>query len=242
MGTVLHHQAKAVASLRRSQRAIADRDAAEAATALRRAASHAATALAVHYGCKHNSRLRLEFALHVALADQNLSRSHLKTFRQSCSLPAFISAGKAPSPGESLWASSKFTLRRMRRRVSAMLTAVAALLKGQPEPVRYHKLSLRKPNRPRLPDLVTAADILNLPNYQEIRSRFNLHGAPLAAEPDPHSWYDRGQPPRPCSCHRHLWDQHAASDEYRITLSPLWRRALEKTFRVNLPPQLQLSC
>ena len=233
MGTVPHHQAKAADFLRRADRAIADLDPTEAATALRRSASHAATALAVHYGCKHNSRRRLEFALHVALADQCLSRSHLKTFRQTCHLLTAIPA----------WIGLAVTipLRRLRRRVAAMLTAVSSLLKGEPKLAHHHKLSLRKRDRPLLPDLAHVSQILNLPNYAEIRSRFRLFSVPLAAEPDPHGCYDRDEPPRPCSCHRHLWDRHNAGNPNRITLSPLWRRALEKTFRTRLPDQLQLT-
>ena len=241
MGTLPHHQAKAADFLRRADRAIADQDPTEAAAALRRAASHAATALAVHYGCKHNSRRRLEFPLHVAVADQCLSRSHLKTFRQTCS--SFRrKAGPTPDTEPASRGGDGITLRRLRRRVSAMLTAVASFLKGQPKPVHYHKLSLRKPDRPLLPALRAARDILTLPNYAEIRSRFNLSGAPLAAEPDPHGWYAHGRPPRPCPCHADLWDRHTATAERRISLSPLWRRALEKTFRTKLPDQLQLTC
>ena len=168
------------------------------------------------------------------MADQRLSRSHLKTFRQTCSLPTAIAAQTGPAVGT--------TLRRLRRRVAAMLYAVAAFLNGQPKPVHYHKLWLRKPDRPLLPDLRAARDILTLPNYAEIRTRFDLSRAPLATEPDPHGWYDLGQPPRPCPCHQDLWDRHNATAERRITLSPLWRRALEKTFRTKLPDQLQLSC
>ncbi|MXZ92232.1 MAG: hypothetical protein F4W95_01350 [Chloroflexi bacterium] len=241
MGTVPHHQAKAADFLRRADRAITERDPTEAASALRRAASHAATALAVHCGCKHSSRRRLEFPLHVAVADRRLSRSHLKTFRQThSSFPR--KSGPVPDTRPESRGVEGITLRRLRRRVAAMLTAVAAFLNGQPKPVRYHKLYLREPNRPVLPDLAAISQILNLPNYAEIRRRFNLTGAPLAAEPDPHGWYDHGQPPRPCSCHRDLWDQHEAGDENHITLSPLWRRALEKTFRTRLPDQLQLTC
>ena len=123
-----------------------------------------------------------------------------------------------------------------------MLTDVAAFLKGQPKPVHHHKFFLRKPHLPPLPDLSHVSHIINLPNYAEIRSRFNLLDAPLEAAPDPHGAYDRGQPPRPCPCHQDLWDKHQAGNPNRVTLSPIWRRALEKTFRVKLPDQLQLTC
>ena len=263
-----------------------------AAVALRRAASHAATALAVHYGCKHSSRRRLEFAIHLAVCSGRLSRSHLKTFRQvhnnphSFPRPLSSSRSKTPSPRPETRASHpkatlprpeslaphskprssrpespssrskppsqnhavhpvngcKSAIRRLRRRVAAMLAAVAALVAGNPKPVRYHKLWLRKANLPTLPELSHIRDVLDLPNYQEIIDRFNLIGAPMAAEPDPHGWYNRGQAPIPCPCHQALWDKHEAAVEHRIVLSPLWRRALEKTFRVKLPDPLTLSC
>ena len=252
MGTVPHHQAKAAEFLWRAERAIADHDPTEAAAALRRAASHASTALAVHYGCKHNTRRRLEFALHVAVVDQSLSRSHLKTFRQSYSMATAIAARSKPDavvatrskPNAAVATRSKpaaaVTLRRMRRRVAALLTDLSAFLKGQPKPVRYHKLFLRQPNRPLLPDLFFVRDIINLPNYDEIRSKFNLHSAPIAADPDPHGWYERGQSPMRCSCHQDLWEKAEARKATRITLSPLWQRALEKTFRAKLPDHLEL--
>ena len=253
MGTVPHHQARAADFLRRATRAIADHDPTEAATALARAASHAATATAVHYGFRHNSRRRLEFGLQSAVANGFLSRSHVNTFRQSCPLsphrrrksPSPTAGRKAPSPlvGEGRGEGyPPITLRRLRRRVAAMLADVAAFLAGKPKPVHYHKLWLRKPDRPILPELYAASDILNLPNYAEIRSRFDLFRAPLMAEPDPHGCYDQGYAPLPCSCHQRLWDRAKTKYPTKITLSPLWRRALEKTFRVKLPDQLQLTC
>ncbi len=262
MGAVPYHQAKATEFLQRADRAMSHDDAAQAAQALSRAASHAATALAVHNGFKHNSRRRLEYALQLSVAAGRLSRSHLKTFRQTYSFPQRLASPPAhhppapparpepvegrPSPSfpprpESS-ARTAITLRRLRRRVAAMLTAVAAFINGQPKPVHYHKLWLRKPDRPLLPDLHSARDILTLPNYAEIRSRFNLFDAPLAAEPDPHGWYDLGSPPIRCPCHADLWDRHNSVSQSRITLSPLWRRALEKTFRTKRPDPLQLSC
>ena len=233
MGTVPHHQAKAADFPRRADQAIAQRDPTEAAAALRRAASHTATALAVHYQRRHSSRRRLELVLHGAMFAGRISRSHVKTFRQTHSLMTANAGRKGPAVA--------ITLRRLRRRVAAFLTAVAAFVNGQPKPVHYHKLWLRKPDHPRLPNLSAARDILTLPNYAEIRQRFDLSRAPIAAEPDPHGWYAHGEPPRPCPCHQDLWDKYNATAVSRITLSPLWRRALEKTFRTKLPDQLQLS-
>ena len=271
MGTVPHHRAKAAEYLGHADRAIASHDPVAASVALRRAASHAATALNVHYDCKHNSRRRLEFAIHVAIADRHLSRSHLKTFRQTYTLSQHLAAPRArhpaaqparpepvaelPTAGRNRPASGdssrrkpesrsgvRITLRRMRRRVSALISSVAALLAGQPKPVRPHKLWQRSLGRPALPTITHVRDILNLPDYAAILSRFNLFGAPVAAEPDPHGAYDRGQFPTPCSCHRELWDKHEAADPNRFTMSPLWRHALEKTYRQKLPTPLILAC
>ena len=128
----------------------------------------------------------------------------------------------------------------MRRRVASLITHVIRLIAGDPKPVQHHKLWLRKPDHPIAPEFTSIHDILRLPNYEEIRQKFRLRAAPLAAEPDPHGSYDRGDAPRRCPCHAHLWDK--PQDPHRIILSPLWQRALEKTFRIRLPNPLQLSC
>ena len=52
MGTLSHHQAKAHEFLQRADCAITTRDPGSAAVALRRAATHMTTALAVHQGWK----------------------------------------------------------------------------------------------------------------------------------------------------------------------------------------------
>ena len=128
----------------------------------------------------------------------------------------------------------------MRRRVASLITDTRHVIAGRPKPVRHHKRFLRQPDHPADPDFTCIQDILRLPNFEEIRQQFRLFSAPLAAEPDPHGWYDRGDTPRRCQCHAHLWDK--PQDPHRITLSPLWHRALEKTFRIRLPNHLQLTC
>ena len=92
---------------------------------------------------------------------------------------------------------------------------------------------------PATPDFTSIQDILSLPNYNETSRKFRLHSAPLAAEPDPHGHYARGEAPRRCLCHAHLWAK--PQDPHRIALSPLWQRALEKAFRIKLPTPLQLA-
>ena len=200
--------------------------------ALRRAASHITTALAVHQGWKHKSRRQLENVLQIAVSFETLSRSHLKTFRQIHTLAAHLA--KPPDHPAPL------ALRRMRRRVASLITHAICLIAGDPKPVPHHKLWLRKPDLPVLPDLTCVQDILHLPNFQAIRERFRLHRIALAADLDPHGFYERGDVPRRCPCHAELWNK--PRDPHRITLSPLWQRALQKTFRIRLPNQLQLSC
>lgn len=100
--------------------------------------------------------------------------------------------------------------------------------------------SLPQPSRPALPDFTRVQDILRLPNFLDIQSRFRLHGTGMDTDPDPHGHYARGHVPRRCQCHAALWNK--PRDPNRITLSPLWRRALEKTLGIRLPKQLQLTC
>ena len=270
MGTVPHHQAKAHEFLNRADCAIAAHDPLipsrskdslipssskeeEAAAALCRAASHIITALAVHYGCKHNSRPRLEFVLHAAIADDCLTRSHLQTFRQIYTLPQHLATllahpepveGRAAGPIESNHPANpmqrcKYELRRMRRRVAALIASVNGILRGEPKPLRYNKLWQRRPDLPTAPNFTHVRDVTTLPNYLDIRERFRLHQIGLAAVPDPHGWYDRGEQPRRCPCHSDLWREPKREPSH-ITLSPLWRKALEKTFRIKLPDNHQL--
>ena len=271
MGTLSHHQTRARDFLHRADRAIsthdpATHDPAEAAASLRRAASHTTTALAVHQGWKHKSQRQLEIVLHANIVGETLSRSHLKTFRQSHILsqqipttPAHsapVASRPKPAPGAPAKPRAadpaksnhpvnpvhpcKTQLRRMRRRVASLITHTLRLIAGDPKPVRHHKLWLRQPDFPIAPDFTCIQDILSLPNYNEITRKFRLHSAPLAAEPDPHGHYAQGEAPRRCTCHADLWAK--PQDPHRITLSPLWQRALEKTFRIKLPNPLQLAC
>ena len=292
MGTLSHHQTRARDFLHRADRAIsthdpATHDPAEAAASLRRAASHATTALAVHQGWKHKSQRQLETVLHANIVGENLSRSHLKTFRQAHTLSHQIPTTPAPcaprpkpahgepvephptpAPGAPVKPHPKpahgepvepraarptksnhpvnpvhpcqTSLRRMRRRVASLITHALRLIAGDPKPVRHHKLWLRQPDFPIAPDFTCIQDILSLPNYQEITRKFRLHSAPLAAQPDPHGHYAHGEAPRRCLCHADLWAK--PQDPHRIILSPLWQRALEKTFRIKLPNPLQLAC
>ena len=268
MGTISHHQAKAHEFLNHADRAITNRNphdplilssskdtssshdhnpAQEAAVALRRAASHAVTALAVNAGWKHKSRRQLETVLHAAISGDTLSRSHLKTFRQVHTLSQLLSlraqrgnpAANPPAHGEPV-EPCPITLRRLRRRVAALIKAAVAIIAGQPKRVHYHKRWQRDADLPVAPTLTHIRDITRLPNFLQIQNRFHLGHIALAAMPDPHNHYARGDTPRRCQCHPELWNQ--PEDPNRITLAPPWREALEKTFRMKIPKDLQLAC
>lgn len=241
MGTISHHQARAHRFLYRADQAIADRDHASAAAALRRAATHAITALAVHQDWPHKSRRQLEIALHANIASANLSYSHLTTLRQVHTSPYACDVPTRPPGADPLQGRASdpaLELRRLRRRVASLITDVNALIAGNPPLVHYHKLWLRKPDFPVLPQLIYVQQIFALPNFSEIRQKFRLAGIGMDTDPDPHGFYSRGDQPRRCPCHADLWDR--PRDEHRITLSPPWRHALEKTFRIRLPNPLIL--
>ena len=158
MGTVAHHRDKARYFLHRARDATPaaagprpQHDAGpgqtpdtaasaflESAAALRRAASHAATALNIHAGFRHNTRRRLSFGLQAAIMTGRFSRSHYKTFRQTCTLEAALQA-----PDSAVAAKAAFAVRRLRRRVSAFINAVAALLDGGAPVVRPAQRWLR---------------------------------------------------------------------------------------------------
>ena len=77
------------------------------------------------------------------------------------------------------------------------------------------------------------AEIMALPNYQEIAQAHSLDRSPLARLPDHHNFYARGLTPRPCPCHPA--DLTLRGDPSSIELSPLWKRALEHTFHAKFP-------
>ena len=110
MGTVHHHQARSDALLRHAHNATEAAIAApatpgphppdyidpfidglaDAADSIRRAAAHAATALAVHIGLRHNTTRRLQIALTDAIFCDRLRRGHLRTFRHTYTLAAVL--------------------------------------------------------------------------------------------------------------------------------------------------------
>ena len=110
MGTVQHHQSRSDALLRHARNATEAAIAApatpgphppdyidpfidglaDAADSIQRAAAHAATALAVHIGLRHNTTRRLQIALTDAIFCDHLRRGHLRTFRHTYTLAAVL--------------------------------------------------------------------------------------------------------------------------------------------------------
>ncbi len=130
------------------------------------------------------------------------------------------------------------SLTRLRRRAAAFLKAANAIIAGQPLPVRPTQRYLRKPHEISPPTFYSVRDITNLPNFAKIRSHFRLPNE-LAAKTDPHGHYEfLRQEPVPCYCHPK--PRKITTNSAFITLSPLWRRALEKTFHIKLPTPLPL--
>ena len=110
MGTVQHHQSRSDALLRHARNATEAAIAApatpgphppgyidpfidglaDAVDSIQRAAAHAATALAVHIGLRHNTTRRLQIALTDAIFCDHLRRGHLRTFRHTYTLAAVL--------------------------------------------------------------------------------------------------------------------------------------------------------
>ena len=100
-------------------------DCARAADSLRRAASHAITAAAVHWGFPHHSRRRLTTVLYAMLHDGKIDRaSHISTFRQVHELPAEIAAAPSDDAARRLIRRVRTRVRRLR---NAIITAVSAI-------------------------------------------------------------------------------------------------------------------
>jgi hypothetical protein len=222
MGSVQHHQTQArrFLSLARSDHKSGDYG--RAANALARAASHAATAAVVDRNWVDRcTRRRLTNYLFVMAAAGKISNGGVRIFRNIYQLPHQLAAAD-PDQRQRL-------SRRARNRVAALIRAVEGAIAGQPVTGRCRRPP-RPPSRP-VPRSLT--EIIALPDYQEIAQAHNLAHSPLARLPDPHNFYARGLTPRPCSCHPA--DLTLRGDPSSIELSPLWKRALERTFHVKFP-------
>ena len=222
MGSVQHHQTQArrFLSLARSDHNAGDHT--RAANALARAASHAATAAVVHSAYfSRCTRRRLTNYLFLMAAEGRISNGGVKTFRNIYHLSRRL-AGAGPDEARRL-------CRQARNRVSALLRSIEGAIAGRPVTGRGRRPP-RPPSRP-LPR--SMAEIMALPDYKEIAQAYGLAQSPLARLPDHHDFYARGLTPGPCPCHPA--DLSQRGDPSSIELSPLWKRALELTFRVKFP-------
>ena len=276
--TIARHQSCADRFLKHAQTNIAEGNIERAIQAIARCISHSATALAENRPFWHRSPRQMEGALRWYVRDGDLSRSHVKTFREIYNSPhlpkskhhtthnshanthhrqntTHIDATQANNDGNTRRRQNvthindtqanthhqrnTFTsLTRLRRRAAAFLKAANAIIAGQPLPVRPTQRYLRKPHEISPPTFYSVRDITGLPNFAKIRSHFRLPNE-LAAKTDPHGHYEfLRQEPVPCYCHPK--PRKITTNSAFITLSPLWRRALEKTFHIKLPTPLPL--
>jgi hypothetical protein len=222
MGRVQHHQAQARRFLALARSDHNAGDYARSANALARAASHAATAAVVHaHRFKRLTRRRLTNFLLLMAAEGRISNGVVKTFRNIYPLAGRL-AEADPRDAQRL-------SRQAGKRVAALIRSLEAAIAGRPVTGRGR----RPPRPPWRPAPMTVSGIIGLPDYRDIAEKYGLVDSPLARRPDPHDFYSRGLTPPPCSCHP--IDLTRRGDPSSIELSPLWKRALERTFHTRYP-------
>ena len=119
--------------LDRSHQHILNERADRAADALRRSASHAATAAAVNAGLRHSSRHQLMTALYWVIRDGHLTNGHIQTFRQVHALtPEWLDS---VDPRR-----RRFALLRMYRRVRRLVNDVESVIDGHRNPPRVRDI------------------------------------------------------------------------------------------------------
>ena len=159
-------------------------DCARAAESLGKAASHAITAAAVHWGYPYKSRRRLTTVLYGLLRDSKIAHaSHIRTFRQVHELPAQVAAAND--------AEARRLIRRVRTRVrrlrNAIVTAVNTIRPApdSDSPLNPPRQSDRHDQNARLRAQLEAIAITR----PEIRSWFHqwpdLFGDPPPPDCDP---------------------------------------------------------
>ena len=221
MGSVHHHQTQArrFLSLARSDHNSGKYD--RAANALARAASHAATSALFHCALlRRPTRRKLTNTLFMLADAGQISNGGVRIFRSIYRLPDQLAAADT--------SQRQRLSRRARNRVAALIRSVEGAIAGRPTSGRG-----RRNRPPRRPAPTCVPEIIALPDYKEIAKAHNLVGAPLSRRPDPHGFYARGETPRECPCHP--VPLPLRDDRDTIELSPLWKRALERTFRVPFP-------
>ncbi len=110
-----------------------------AARALRRSATHAVTAAAVHWHYPHNTRRRLHIVISRLMCDGLLENTHQRTLRQVYQLSDIVAGSSIPAA--SSVPDSLRAMRRARRRVSRLITAVTSAMVADPNPITLEKLS-----------------------------------------------------------------------------------------------------
>ena len=232
MGAVPHHlaQARRFLVLARADynAGLLDRF----ADALARSASHAATAAWIHTNPirpRRATRRRLTNWLFCIAHEGRIPFGVVKTFRRIYDLPALLAA--APDS-----TSARRLARRARNRASAMVRSVERAVAGCPQPAVIRRRDAFPSAAPpsRMP--ASVSEIIALPDYARIAAAHGLTGVPLRKLPDPHGMYQRGRSPLPCFCHPEPLDLSLESGD--LPLSPLWQKALSKTFHCNVPTQL----
>ena len=117
-----------------------------AAKAVGRAASHAVTAAAVHWGYPYKSRRRLTTVLYGLLHDGKITHaSHIRTFRQVYQLPDQVAAASTEAEARRLIQRLRMRVRRLRKAITTAISAVRPTpdSDSNPNPPRKSAASLR---------------------------------------------------------------------------------------------------
>ncbi len=142
IGSVKHHQSKSHYFLNRAFVHIVFNRPDEAANSLRRSASHAATACAVHWHRRYQSRRYLTTALTCVIFDCGIPRSHLRTFQEVYAVkPAWL---RRLSPRNIYLA-----LARMHRRVRRLVIDVDHAIAAHPDPPTIEQVMARLAAEPK---------------------------------------------------------------------------------------------
>ena len=113
--------------------AAGDRD--RAAKAVGRAASHAVTAAAVHWGYPYKSRRRLTTVLYGLLHDGKITHaSHIRTFRQVYQLPDQVAAASTEAEARRLIQRLRMRVRRLRKAITTAISAIHPAPDSNPPP------------------------------------------------------------------------------------------------------------
>ena len=130
-----HHLNRSQLYLDFSRANATDGDFNRAALALTRAASHAATAAAIHWHNRHYSRRRLNVALTELALDGYLPYPHVRTFRDVYSVPAQVAPARPDD--------ARRILRTAHRRVARLLAAIKSTMAAHPSPPTLEEVIAR---------------------------------------------------------------------------------------------------